>query len=291
LPGVNDRSINQAGNIAGVGGVRLEIENDGRLLQPIGFFIYQNQQYEIPLRYAYSSDGRNFDFGSGLEAGIFLFPRINQRGGNMVLESTSKLVLAVLFVFIGWRVYGAILGAILGSVFAIILSFAPLKDIIIAKEKKSKTIGIYKYAKPAFLITFLVITFYSVDLIIAKIVFSEEVAGTYAIASILSKIIFWGTLPISKAMFPLITENSKDMKKSKNIFTNSFILLTVGIVVALIVFYFFSGTIIQIFSGKILLEAAGILFFLGIGTSMISIANLILLHKLSINRTKGYHYL
>jgi len=212
-------------------------------------------------------------------------------GTNMVLESGLKLLLAVALVFLGWRVYGAIIGALIGVFVAFLLSFFQLGKMIKEEERKSKTKGIYDYAKPTFFITLIIVVFYSIDIIIAKIVFPEEIAGFYAIASVLSKAIFWGTLPISKAMFPLSSENFKDKKKSENVFLNALIFVSILVAIALAMFYFASGLVILIFSGKFIYESISILFYLGIGTSVLSLTNLILLHKLSINKIRNYKYL
>src|SRR3989344_3923791 len=74
-------------------------------------------------------------------------------GLNMVLESSMKLGLSVLFVYFGFRVYGAMIGTVFGVFIAIVLSFIPLKGIIKSKEIKSQTEGIYGYALPTFIIT------------------------------------------------------------------------------------------------------------------------------------------
>ena len=71
--------------------------------QPIGIFVYQNQQYRLPLRYAYNN--KFIDFGSGVESGIFLFPQINANnleydGALMYLsERTVKSQLARLYLY------------------------------------------------------------------------------------------------------------------------------------------------------------------------------------------------
>jgi len=205
-------------------------------------------------------------------------------GINMVLESGIKLVLAVLFVFIGWRVYGALIGSIIGAIVALVLSFVPLREILRTKEKKSKTDGIYSFAVPAFFVTLVIVVFYSIDMVIAKIMFSEEIAGKYAIASILSKIVFWGTLPISKAMFPLSSEKKKKSDNSGDIFLSSLALLIFGILSALTVFYLFPESIVKLFSNRVIDEASNILFYLGVSTGLLSLANLVLLHKLSRNK-------
>ncbi len=221
--------------------------------------------------------------------------RFKSLGLNLIIEAIGKLIFGVFLVYIGFKVYGAIIGVIFGGILAFAFSFSQLRDIIKEKEKRAETFGIYDYAKPAFIITSIIIIFYSLDVIIARIFFSPEIAGSYAIASILGKIILWGTLPISKAMFPMSADSSdgkgKENKKSKNVFMNALGILLFGIIATLVIFYLFPELIIKIFSGKIVPEAISILFYLGIAFSFIALANLVLLYKLSLGRIKGYAYL
>lgn len=212
-------------------------------------------------------------------------------GFNMIIEGVGKLAFGIIFVYMGFKVYGSILGIFLGGIIAFFFSFLSLKNIIKAKEEKLERPEIYSYAKPAFLITFIAVFFYSIDIIIARIFFSPEIVGSYAIASILSKAIFWGTLPISKAMFPLSANNQKMKEKSENVFYNSLLMVLACIFAALFIFYFFPNFVVRIFAGENIELAVGILFYLGIGTSLISAANLILLYKLSLGKTKNYLYL
>jgi len=150
---------------------------------------------------------------------------------------------------------------------------------------------LYDYSKPAFVVTLAVIAFFSVDVIIAKIFFDAETAGAYSIASILAKVIFLGTHPISRAMFPLSAEQGKSKKKSDNIFYNALALVGIGIVVSLGVFAFFPELVLIIFSGRVIPESLQILLYLGIGTSLLSIANLFLFYNLSRGKVKGYYIL
>ena len=60
----------------GIGAIVLERNKNNTLLQPKAIFVYNGNQHRIPLRYAYF-DGELHDFESGLEAGIFLFPRLD----------------------------------------------------------------------------------------------------------------------------------------------------------------------------------------------------------------------
>jgi len=206
-------------------------------------------------------------------------------GINFIIEGFVKLSLAVLLVFIGYKVYGAMAGTIIASVIAFIFSLIALKSIFKSKEKVILTTGIYSYSLPVFVILFAFLIFYSIDVIIAKIVFDPTIAGYYAIASILSKTIFFGTNPISKVMFPI----SSEKKGGRHyVLVNAITLIMICVIAALCIFYFFPELLVRIFTGRYILEASGILFFMAIAMSLLSLTNLILLYKLSLGKIKNY---
>ncbi len=216
--------------------------------------------------------------------------RFTPLGTNLIFEGIIKLVLAIILVFFGWSVYGA-LGATIVSVFAALaLSFIPIRDILRSKEKHIQIDDIYSYSKPVFIVMFIILLFYNLDMFMAKLFFSPEVAGNYAIASILAKMVFIGTQPISKALFPMTAEK-KSNKDSEKLLKQALKFLSLCLLVALTIFYFFPSLIITVFSGKTLPSASGILFILALAMSVISLANLFLLYNLSKGRTEKVHYL
>ena len=211
-------------------------------------------------------------------------------GGNLVLESLLKLVFSVLLILIGFGVYGAIGGFVIGGVVAFIFSIVPLKKMFMAKRENMKTQEIYNYAKPTIIITGIIVFFYSVDILIAKLLFSPEVAGSYALASLLGKIVLWASVPIGKAMFPLSAE-SNNGKDSKRLFFIALCMVLAIAIVLMIIFAIFADEMIFLFSGKSLPIAADILLYLGFAFSCIAISNLILLYKLSKGYVKKYSLL
>jgi len=68
--------------------MRTEISSSGELLGVTGVYVYQGQQFDIPLRYAFYSDEFK-DFGTGLEAGAFFMPRITQGDGGLQFEENG----------------------------------------------------------------------------------------------------------------------------------------------------------------------------------------------------------
>lgn len=239
-------------------------------------------------------------------SGLFLFPIVmlpitrgilqgKKRFGllsvTMIVESGLKVVLGIVFVYWGFSVYGALGATFIGLVLAVLVSYLFIAQVLGSVAPSKASGALYNFAKPAFFITLAIIIFYSIDTILARLFFSPEVSGIYAVASILSKIIFWGTLPISKAMFPLSSENTNNKKALTTIFINALMIICLGLIVSLVVFYFFSYQIVELFSGKYLPEAAEILIYLSMGTGFLAITNLIWLYRLSIGRVSGYHFL
>ncbi len=93
---------------AAIGGLIIT-ESKGEIKQPEGIFIYNGNQYRIPLRYVYFNNELR-DFKSGLDAGIFLYPSLkvssdgkttlNNKGAALYLSKrTVHSQLAQLYLF------------------------------------------------------------------------------------------------------------------------------------------------------------------------------------------------
>jgi len=80
-----EKEIFLPGRKTGVGAIILTKELNGDIKQPEGVFVYNNQQYNIPLRYIYFED-KLYDFGTGLDAGAFIFPRIDNSNGQLKIN-------------------------------------------------------------------------------------------------------------------------------------------------------------------------------------------------------------
>jgi O-antigen/teichoic acid export membrane protein len=207
-------------------------------------------------------------------------------GINLVSEALVKLGLAILLVFFGFQVYGAMAATVLGSFCAFFLSLFSLRQVLNSKEVKMPLGQIYSYSWPVFIIILAVLAFFSLDVIIARMVFNENAAGYYAFASTLAKMIFLATQPISRAMFPLAAE--KKQPEGHPLLVNALIIISLCIAAALAVFYFFPDFLVLIFTGRIIPESIDILFYAAIAIGLLSITNLVLLYKLSIGKTRNY---
>lgn len=207
-------------------------------------------------------------------------------GINMIIESSIKVVLAVIFVLIGWKVYGAIGGLIVGSIFAFIFAFVPIKEVLSSKRESENFSGIYRYSMPFITAIIAITLMYSLDIILAKRFFSPEIAGKYAVLSMLGKMIFFGTSAIGKTMFPLSSEGHENGKDTRKMFVKSIKIALLIIGTALLFYLLFPKLIISILFGSLYTDVYSLLFIVGLSFAFISVSNIIVLYNLSMNRMK-----
>lgn len=88
----NGTKVFLPGNKAALGAIIVEKDKAGKVIKsPVGIFVYQQRQYKIPFRYAYSQ-GSLSDFGSGIESGIFLYPVVNSAAQGVQIEKDGALL-------------------------------------------------------------------------------------------------------------------------------------------------------------------------------------------------------
>jgi hypothetical protein len=205
-------------------------------------------------------------------------------GGNMALESVAKLAISLVLVVVGFKVYGAIIGGLLGAAFAYALSFINLRSITRGEKSTSKKIE-YSFDVNSFLTVFSIMAFFAIDVVVARFVFEQDIAGAYAIISTIAKTIFFAAMPLSKVMFSFTAEKAR-AANSRKVFVNALAIIIAGIVLALVLFYFWPHFWILLFSGKNLPDVEGSLVVLGIAYSILTLANLVLLYRISKRPTK-----
>jgi len=210
-------------------------------------------------------------------------------GASLIIEAGLKFLIALILVILGLKVYGAMTAVIFSVFFSLLISLFFIKEVNSSKEEKTPVKNIYCNSFPILITALTVTLMASLDIIFAKGFFSPDMAGKYAVASMLGKMIFFGTLGISKAMFPLTSENFEMRNKTEKLFKDAFFIVLGICILGLLVFLFFPKLIILIFFGSKYLEISGILFFIGIALSLLSLSNVCLIYAISINK-KGISY-
>lgn len=150
-----------------------------------------------------------------------------------------KLISGSILVFAGFKVVGGVMGILLGYLIPFFISFIPLKFVFNNQglsAPKIDTKVFFTYGIPSTIASLGLSSFIINDLLLVKHYFSAETAGLYAGLSLLGRIIFFISSPISSVMFPLIVKQHSKNEK----FTTTFLLALFLILlssVALTAFY------------------------------------------------------
>ena len=193
------------------------------------------------------------------------------------ISMAGRLALGILFVALGFSVFGAIFGLFISAALGLWLNRYFLKDYKVSKDSGSRAFGkkILAYAGPIFLVSLSTNSLYSTDVILVKHFFEAQSAGIYAALSTLGKIIFFGTAPVGAVMFPLVSQRQSQGKDYKKIFLLS-LLFTLGISLLVLLIYWLAPELsLKILYGDKFLGASPYLVWIGLFMAIFSLGSLI----------------
>ncbi len=207
-------------------------------------------------------------------------------GPNLV-SSIIKFVLGVILVILGWSVFGAIGAIVVGVLIAYFLSEYLIKRAIkVTKPGVFDAKPLLKYSLPVLLLAIAYTSFFTTDLILVKHFFPPFEAGIYASLSILGKVIYFASQPITAVMFPIVSKRHAMREKYEKVFLASLfttIVISFGIV---LVYFLFSDLAINVLYGSKYLSARSNLVWMGLFIAFYTTSYLISNFYLSIGKIK-----
>lgn len=203
-------------------------------------------------------------------------------------DMLGRLLLGVLFVSLGWSVFGAIFGLLVTNFLSVFLSrfFVRGYKILGVKENLKHGKKVITYALPILLSSLAVYSFFSTDVILVKHFFDAHDAGIYASLSTLGKIIFFGAAPVSSVMFPMVSKRHSRGEGYKRIFLMSMALVGAISGGVLLIYLVLPELAIRVLYGSKYLEAAPHLFLFGLFMTIFTQGYLLLNFFLSKDTTK-----
>lgn len=184
---------------------------------------------------------------------------------------------------------GAIWALFLSFFVPYLLNFFPLR-FLFSKELDTPRLNgkeLFVYGAPAAIALFCVTSFVSTDILLVKHFFPPESAGIYAGLSLVGRVIFFLTAPISTVMFPLITQKYAKNENYDNTFILSMLMILIPSVVITVFYFLFPAFSIHFFFKKQeYLQTANLLGFFGMFVTVYALLNIFTNFYLSIKRTK-----
>lgn len=206
----------------------------------------------------------------------------------ITLGGILKLALGIGFLFLGFGIVGVLWGYLLAFLLPLLLTFFPLRNILINRLQKKVKIHnkeIFMYGLPATIAVFSLSSFTSTDILLVKHFFPSATAALYSGLSLLGRIIFYFSAPISTVMFPLVIKRFHKGENIKNLLYASFLLVLVPSLSLTIFYFLFPKFIISLVLGKNYFAVAPFLGWFGLYLSIFSLLNVSINFFLSIKKT------
>ena len=206
------------------------------------------------------------------------------------IEAYGKLFIGVVAVLVGLGVPGAFAAFVVVTV----ISYFYMTRIFHKKLKTSlfhplPIRAMSRYAVPSALTTIGVTALYNSDVILVRHFLSAYDAGLYAALSVLGKIIFFGTAPVTTTMFPLVSEAHARGERYHRIFLLSLMFLIAIAGSVTLIFALVPEFVMRVMIGAQYIDAAVYLAPFSIFLSLCSVIFLFVNFFLSIHRTRAVY--
>jgi len=216
--------------------------------------------------------------------------KFKELGINNSIEGVLRLVIAILLVLSlssKYQIYGALISSPISMAVAFLIGYWSFSYIRKNKKVKIKD-NLTKYSLASVIVFGLVTLMYSVDVILARYLFSPRTAGIYAGISLICKALFFIAIGTKRAMMPNLAE--KDIKSEevecRKILKKISLLLGIMFLCAFVLFFFFPEQIVMLILGSKYLSVAPYLKYMIIAMTFFSFANLLVYYNLSLDKNK-----
>lgn len=209
-----------------------------------------------------------------------------------VIGSAADLVLAALFVLLGWGTTGAIFGLAVGQLVAAGYASIQARRHGFTESWRTSLLRVpdlrligpeLRYALLVLIGSLGMTAMYSLDTIVVKHYFDAHTAGLYAGISTVARIIFFITGSIAQVLLPAI-KLSNAPRENWLVLAKSFGLLMLIGGGALLVFALAPRFVVGILMGGKYLPLAGLLPRLSLLMFVVSLVNLIMLYFIALRR-------
>lgn len=223
-------------------------------------------------------------------AGLQGLQRFLALGLSAVVASSSRLFLAILFIYLGWGVIGSLNAFSLSILIGLIIALPPLLKALGELNDKGNSpdtvnyCEIYKYLVPVAIASTSFIFLTSVDLILVKHLFSPLEAGHYSIAQMVGKIILFFPSAISIVIFPKVADYNARKENTLNLLKHSLIYVGILSAGAIIICFLFPKFVLKILTGKAYPECIPLVKLFSTAMGMFALLNIFMRYYLSLNK-------
>lgn len=201
-------------------------------------------------------------------------------------EGITKVVLGLLFVLGGYQLGGATAALLGAGVVAFLLPLPALRPLLRVQAEPFPRRTLLSYSVFTTFVTLVIILFLNADVIAAKAFLPADVAGRYAAASTIAKIIPYAVSAVVSAMLPRIAQLVTKQERDTPVLIEATVLTLMGSLAIYAVYLLVPETVLGVLYGTLYLDAAPLLGTLGGAMLTYALANVFLTYFLSTKDTR-----
>ncbi|OGY11720.1 MAG: hypothetical protein A3H88_03550 [Candidatus Blackburnbacteria bacterium RIFCSPLOWO2_02_FULL_44_9] len=213
--------------------------------------------------------------------------RFFQLATSMIVEVLVKIISTIVLVKLGYELFGAVIGLLIGAAVGLGVVWLSLKDNLKGARKTMLSIvPLLKYSLPVMVQSIAMTAMYSTDIILVKHFFQPDIAGSYAALSKFGTIALFVSSPIATVMFPLVAKKHSHGEPYHKVFYLSLASITIISSVVVIIYKLFGSLIADTLTKGKYVEESYLLWWFGLYMLLLGVAVLFTQFYLSIGQTK-----
>lgn len=218
--------------------------------------------------------------------GLQGFERFVWFSASSMVSGVLKLVLAFLFIRIGWDLLGALGAYLVAVVIGLLVTFFPLKKILYLNEKamdinlKEK----YRFVIPSIITFGCIALLTNVDVILVKHLFPDLKAGYYSVAQLIGKIVLYIPSAIYIVILPRTSGLNAQQKDPKVVLIKALKYTAILCLFVLGFYNIFPEFILGILTGKVNSEIIFLGRLFSITMPFFALLVVLLLYQLSVSK-------
>lgn len=217
-------------------------------------------------------------------------------GVQTILTASGKLVFSVIFIWIGWSVFGVIAAVVIGILLAILYGLSHVghyvKEAVCNREDSGIDTGEFvKYAFGTIVAQGCVVALTNGDILLVKAYFSDTEAGLYSSAMVIGKIAMYVSTAVVATLFPMVVERYQKGEDTVPILKKAMLygggisaLCAIGMVTL-------GRFVIGILFGERYLDAIGFLPAVCMYVVPLTFVTILMNYVLAINKVKAFDIL
>jgi O-antigen/teichoic acid export membrane protein len=200
-----------------------------------------------------------------------------------LLSSFLRLVLAIGFVLMGLGVNGAILGIVVGTLLACLISFQPLGKVLKGPRTPMGSLqSLWTYSILALAVTVGTVVLYSIDTVLAKHFLSARDAGLYAALATIGRTVLLISIGVTTVMFPRVVVLHERGEPHTRVVVQAMLGVLILSAAVEIVFYFVPSLMTKILFGQAFVAVAGQLAPYGMAMLLLAVSWVIISYFLAL---------